>query len=92
MDQRLKKHPLGFSEIAAKPTSQELQYYADKYYQVAKGSYVLGYTNDELLYFRANLEQRSMILQHHLSSLSSATVKLGIGRNIAAFLRPLGPD
>ena len=72
MDQRLKEHPLGFWEIAAKPTSQELQqYYVDKYYQEAKRSYELEYTNDELLYFRA---------------------KLGIGRDIAAFLRPLGPD
>lgn len=93
MDQRLKKHPLGFWEIAAKPTSQELQqYYADKYYQEAKGSYELEYTKDELRYFRAKLEQRSVVLRHHLSSLSSRTLlDVGCGEGYAlAFFREQG--
>lgn len=93
MDQRLKKHPLGFWEIAAKPTSQELQqYYADKYYQEAKGSYELEYSKDELRYFRAKLEQRSVVLQHHLSSLSSRTLlDVGCGEGYAlAFFREQG--
>lgn len=93
MDQRLKKHPLGFWEMAAKPTSQELQqYYADKYYQEAKGSYELEYTQDELRYFRAKLEQRSVVLQHHLSSLSSRTLlDVGCGEGYAlAFFREQG--
>lgn len=93
MDQRLKKHPLGFWEIAAKPTSQELQqYYADKYYQEAKGSYELEYTQDELRYFRAKLEQRSVVLHHHLSSLSSRTLlDVGCGEGYAlAFFREQG--
>ena len=70
MDQRFKKHPLGFWEIAVKPTVQELQqYYADKYYQEAKGSYELEYTKDELLFFKAKLEQRSAILQSYFPRL-----------------------
>ena len=49
MDPRLKKHPLGFWEIAVKPTEKELQkYYADKYYQDGKGSYELEYSEDEI--------------------------------------------
>lgn len=68
MDSRLKKHPLGYWEIAAKPSSQELQsYYAEKYYQEAKGSYEVEYSQEELSYFRAKLEQRYAVLQHHRS-------------------------
>jgi len=70
MDQRLKQHPLGFWEIAAKPMLQVLQqYYADKYYQEGKRSYALEYAKEELNYFRE---------------------KLGLGRDITAFLRPKG--
>jgi hypothetical protein len=55
---RLKQHPLGFYEIAEKPTVDELQkYYAEKYYQNAEGSYEHEYTQDELKYFRIRLEQ-----------------------------------
>ena len=95
MDQRLKKHSLGFWEVAAKPTPQELQqYYADKYYQEAKGSYELEYTKDELLYFRAKLEQRSTVLQRYLSSLSGGVGRLldvGCGEGYAlAFFREQG--
>jgi hypothetical protein len=40
VDPRLKQYPLGFYEIAEKPTIKELQeHYAEKYYQDAKGSY-----------------------------------------------------
>ena len=80
MDQRLKQHPLGFWEIAQKPTSQELQqYYADKYYQEAKGSYELEYSKEELLYFRAKLEQRSAILQRYFPHLSGGGRLLDVG-------------
>jgi 2-polyprenyl-3-methyl-5-hydroxy-6-metoxy-1,4-benzoquinol methylase len=91
MDKRLIKHSLGFWEIAVKPTPQELQqYYADKYYQDAKGSYELEYTKDELQYFKAKLEQRSAILQHLLPQLYEGKRRLldvgcGEGYALASF-------
>jgi 2-polyprenyl-3-methyl-5-hydroxy-6-metoxy-1,4-benzoquinol methylase len=95
MDQRLKRHPLGYWEIANKPTSQELQrYYADKYYQEGKGSYELVYTKDELSYFQAKFEQRSVILDRYLSQSSGGRgtlLDVGCGEGYAlAFFRKLG--
>ena len=95
MDQRLKKHQLGFWEIAQKPTAQELQqYYANKYFQEAKGSYELEYTKDELLYFRAKLEQRYAVLQRYLPQVGESTGSLldvGCGEGYTlAFFREKG--
>lgn len=80
MDQRLKQHALGFWEIVNKPTKEELQqYYADKYFQEAKGSYELEYTKEELLYFRAKLEQRLFTLQCFLPHLCAGGRLLDVG-------------
>jgi len=80
MDSRLRKHPLGYWEIENKPTAEELQkYYADKYYQEGKGSYELEYSCDELSYFNAKLEQRSIVLQRYLSTTSGQPRMLDVG-------------
>ena len=95
MDQRLKKHRLGFWEIATKPTTQELQqYYANKYYQEPKGSYELEYTKDELLYFQAKMEQRYAVLQHYLPQVyesAGSLLDVGCGESYAlTFFREQG--
>ena len=96
MEQQLKQHSLGFWEVINKPTPEELQqYYADKYYQEAKGSYELEYTTEELLYFRAKLEQRSAILQRYLPRLcgegSGRLLDVGCGEGYTlAFFRENG--
>ncbi|NOR86738.1 MAG: methyltransferase domain-containing protein [Bacteroidales bacterium] len=80
MDPRIRRHPLGFCEVIDKPSTQELQqYYANKYYQEGNGSYELVYTEDELMYFRAKLEQREAILKQHLPVENSKGRILDVG-------------
>jgi 2-polyprenyl-3-methyl-5-hydroxy-6-metoxy-1,4-benzoquinol methylase len=93
MDQRLKKHRLGFWEIAKKPTPLELQkYYAEKYFQEAKGSYELKYSEEEIAYFRAKLHQRYVVVEHHLERKGTRRMlDVGCGEGYAlAFFREQG--
>lgn len=92
MDPRLKKHPMGFWEVASKPSSKELQkYYAEKYYQEAKGSYEIEYSSEELEYFQAKLQQRYAVLQQHLSITTGSMLDVGCGEGYAlAFFRQQG--
>lgn len=80
MDPRLKKNPLGYWEIESKPTLDELQkYYAEKYYQEGKGSYELAYSQEELSYFNAKLEQRFAVLQRYLQHVEGEASLLDVG-------------
>ena len=91
MDDRLIKHQLGFWEIADKPTAQDLQkYYAEKYYQEGTGSYELIYSQDELSYFQAKLEQRYAVIKPYLSLTQPVRlldVGCGEGFTLAFFLK-----
>jgi 2-polyprenyl-3-methyl-5-hydroxy-6-metoxy-1,4-benzoquinol methylase len=95
MDPRLVRHPFGFWEIAEKPAFEDLQqYYADKYYQQAKGSYEFEYTEQELSYFQAKLEQRYFVLRpylEHLRDVKGRFLDVGCGEGFAlAFFEELG--
>jgi 2-polyprenyl-3-methyl-5-hydroxy-6-metoxy-1,4-benzoquinol methylase len=98
VDPRLKQHPLGFYEIAEKPTVKELQeYYAEKYYQDAKGSYEHEYTQDELKYFRSRLVQHHAALKAVQSQASISGggrfLDVGCGEGFAmAYFREQGYD
>ena len=96
MDPRLKKHPLGYWEIETKPTTNELQkYYADKYFQEAKGSYKMAYSQEELTYFNAKLNQRFEVIKRHLATkegkINPHLLDVGCGEGYAlAFFRKQG--
>ena len=95
MDPRIKKHPLGYWEIKKKPTLEELQkYYADKYFQEAKGSYELVYSQAELSYFNAKLNQRFEVIRRHLITKKRSNpclLDVGCGEGYAlAFFRKQG--
>jgi 2-polyprenyl-3-methyl-5-hydroxy-6-metoxy-1,4-benzoquinol methylase len=48
-DARLQRHPLGFLELAQKPTPEDLrEYYAEKYYQQEQANYRKHYPPEEL--------------------------------------------
>lgn len=96
MDRRLKRHDLGYWEIADKPTMAELEvYYANKYYQENRGSYALEYSEDEIAYFNGKLEQRWHALKPMLSQMAPGApmrvLDVGCGEGYAlAFFRGKG--
>ena len=66
MTKKVIKNAYGFYEVAEKPSQEELQaYYADKYYQTAKGSYEKTYTTAEKQYFDAKIEQKHIAAKPH---------------------------
>ena len=60
MDQRLRRHALGFWQVVNKPTDSELSdYYTNKYYQSETGNYRLSYPPDEAAVFAFRIAQRA---------------------------------
>lgn len=91
MDTRLTQHPLGFWTAAEKPSPDELRdYYANKYYQQASGSYELQYSDDEKAYFLAKLAQRHAVLQK-VAPAARSMLDVGCGEGFAlAYFRGQG--
>jgi SAM-dependent methyltransferase len=59
IDKRLRRHELGFLEVADRPTAEELaDYYANNYYQFEKGNYRESYPAEELEVIGLNIAQR----------------------------------
>lgn len=83
MDKRLTQHPLGFWTLADKPSAEELRdYYANKYYQQALGSYEHQYSEEEKAYFRAKLAQRQVVLKR-LAPSARTMLDVGCGEGFA---------
>lgn len=89
--ENLSQHELGFFEVTDKPSENELQaYYASKYYQEGRGSYELSYSEAELSYFRAKLEQRWHALRNRFPAPGSF-LDVGCGEGYAlAYFAELG--
>ena len=59
-DTRLRRHALGFLEVADRPTPAELaDYYERQYYQTERGSYRKAYAPEELTCINLRIEQRA---------------------------------
>lgn len=82
-DRTMKKNDLGFWEVANKPSLQQIQeYYASKYYQEARGSYELAYSDDELAFFHTKLDQRWSVIAGKFSKPGSM-LDVGCGEGYA---------
>lgn len=81
----LQKNKLGYHEITNKPSVDELSlYYQDKYYQEAKGSYELTYTNSEIDYFNARLSRiHYLVNQNQPSEHRRTLLDVGCGEGFA---------
>jgi 2-polyprenyl-3-methyl-5-hydroxy-6-metoxy-1,4-benzoquinol methylase len=94
-DNLLRRHPLGFLEVAQRPSPTELsKYYADHYYQESHGSYQSTYSSDELACIRLRVEQRAshaMALRPSMTNRRLLDVGCGEGFVLAHFER-LGWD
>ncbi|WP_368655544.1 class I SAM-dependent methyltransferase [Castellaniella ginsengisoli] len=83
MDNRLIRHPFGFLTVANKPTLKELKdYYANKYYQQALGSYEREYSAEEKAYFRNKIAQRHSVLKR-ISPRSRSMLDVGCGEGFS---------
>ena len=100
-DPRLKKTDFGYLEVVNKPTLKELNaYYANKYYQQSMGSYEISYNEYELKYIksrgpaahRARIETELLLTEQKIDDVLSyyrAMAKVGLGRDLTAFLKPI---
>lgn len=88
-DPRLRRHPLGYLEVAEPPTSDELtKYYARTYYQSERGNYRHTYPPQELLVKLLRIEQRAaqaLALRNSKESGCLLDVGCGEGFVLAAF-------
>jgi 2-polyprenyl-3-methyl-5-hydroxy-6-metoxy-1,4-benzoquinol methylase len=79
-DARLKKHKLGYYEVADKPAEEELNnYYANKYYQEAKDSYEQDYDPDELAYISIKIKQREHVVENLTGKNKGTLLDVGCG-------------
>lgn len=88
---KLIRHPFGFLTVEDKPTPEDLkEYYANKYYQQARGSYEIDYSREEKAYFRNKCAQRHAVLQR-VSAFGSAMLDVGCGEGFSlAYFREQG--
>ena len=92
MDSRLRKNEFGFWEIIDKPSPEEVQkYYADKYFQEARGGFEVSYTTEELNYFRFRWEVKKNIIERIRGKKKGSMLDVGCGEgHNFAFFREIG--
>jgi SAM-dependent methyltransferase len=95
MDHRLKRHELGYLEVAERPTEQNLRdYYANQYYQNEHANYRKVYSDLELGVIKKRVELRaSTALDLRKSHNKGRLLDVGCGEGFTlAYFRELGWD
>lgn len=93
----VRKHRLGFYELADKPTQEELEaYYAQSYYQQPKGAYQPEYSPEEIAFINNKIEQKLSIIRRHLNHPANKPLSLldvGCGEGwVLAYFKAQGWD
>ncbi len=83
----------GFYTLSNPPTDEEREeYYRDKYYQQQNGDYETHYTDDELRFIAAKLEQKLLLIKEQLPHTNGGSfLDVGCGEGFAlAFFKKNG--
>lgn len=89
--QNIKQHPFGFYQVEDIPSAAELaEYYSQKYYQEAKGSYEVSYNTDEINHIREKIRFRWSLVEHHFDGCGKL-LDVGCGEGFTlAYFKKLG--
>lgn len=83
-DPRLRRHPLGFLQVAHPPSAEELRnYYREKYYQQERGNYRRSYPPEERTYLELKLAQRAHQVEVLRDSMPGKFLDVGSGEGFA---------
>ena len=79
-DPRLRRHPLGFLQVADVPSPEELKaYYAELYFQTEKGSYRKAYSADERAFFDLKIAQKADLIARLRGPTPGSLLDVGCG-------------
>ena len=79
-DPRLRRHPLGFLQVADAPSPEELKaYYAELYYQTEQGSYRKSYSADERAFFDLKNAQKADLIAGVRGTSPGSLLDVGCG-------------
>jgi 2-polyprenyl-3-methyl-5-hydroxy-6-metoxy-1,4-benzoquinol methylase len=92
LDRRVRRHPLGYWEIADKPSAEELQeFYSEHYFQNQEAFYRPSYPPEELAYIQAKIGQFWEQVRAIRGETPGRFLDVGCGEGFSmAFFRELG--
>ncbi len=80
----IRRHPVGYLEIAKKPSKEELRtYYAERYFQNNQGNYRSEYSSEERAYIENKLAQRAQIVNKLTNGRIGSVLDVGCGEGFA---------
>ncbi len=81
---KLQRHELGFLQLANPPDPKQLAaYYEKKYFQDERGNYRHYYSDDELAFARAKIEQLAYVVETLRGSVPGTMLDVGCGEGFA---------